>query len=248
MTAARQKTGLTLIEILLAIAILALLVTITAVSTATLRKQAQVRLTESTLAVISSALQQYNEFWGTFPPEYNSSPAGLTDATAILRWNMATAAGCPLPSPLTAANLNDTTKLPLDVRPLTTPAYPTANTKYDVLYIRLARTPVCKRMIEGISSVSDQDKNRRKASLSGLTFTPDTTGLPYALNWGSLITGTGAPVPPVRQNTLPLYRFIDSWRNELRYEYSSSSPYPVLTSAGPDGNFGTSDDIKSSGK
>jgi prepilin-type N-terminal cleavage/methylation domain-containing protein len=43
---------------------------------------------------------------------------------------------------------------------------------------------------------------------------------------------------------LDLVRFVDPWGNSLRYTYSAGDAFPIITSAGADGNFGTGDDIK----
>lgn len=41
-----------------------------------------------------------------------------------------------------------------------------------------------------------------------------------------------------------LLRFVDPWGMSLRYEYVPSDHFPRLRSAGPDGQFGTEDDIE----
>lgn len=42
---------------------------------------------------------------------------------------------------------------------------------------------------------------------------------------------------------IDLPRFIDAWGTSIRYEYLPGTAFPVLTSAGPDEQFDTSDDI-----
>ncbi len=42
-----------------------------------------------------------------------------------------------------------------------------------------------------------------------------------------------------------LSRFIDAWGTSIRYEYADGTAFPVLTSAGPDEVFDTSDDVTS---
>lgn len=42
-----------------------------------------------------------------------------------------------------------------------------------------------------------------------------------------------------------LLRYVDAWGTSIRYEYITGTAFPVLTSAGPDKIFDTSDDITS---
>jgi hypothetical protein len=42
-----------------------------------------------------------------------------------------------------------------------------------------------------------------------------------------------------------LVRFLDAWQMPLRYYCPNDETFPVITSAGPDNTFDTSDDISS---
>jgi prepilin-type N-terminal cleavage/methylation domain-containing protein len=225
-----RKNGLTLIEILLAVAIVAMMVTVTLVSTGGLRKQAQVKLTESTLAVVMSALQQYNEFWGAYPPQISAAQNVETNDTNA-RLAIANAIGAPLAASLTS--------WPGPTNHKGTCTYSEA------LYLRLYRTPVCRKMIDGITPVSDKS-TAKKASLSSLAFTPDTTDTtgktPTSVTWKPLGSSDSRTV------TFYLYRFVDAWRQPLRYQYTAGSTTPTLISNGPDMVADTADDIKSTGR
>ena len=68
----------------------------------------------------------------------------------------------------------------------------------------------------------------------------------------TLVTNMDAARMPIVMTTqggsgidVDLLRFIDPWGNTLRYTYISGNSFPVITSAGADGDFGTGDDISS---
>ena len=64
-----NKTGLTLMELLIVIAILTVLVSIVLMATGRNRTSAEEDLTESMLALLDSALQEYEDFKGYFPTQ-----------------------------------------------------------------------------------------------------------------------------------------------------------------------------------
>lgn len=79
MKASGDISGLTLFEMVLAVAVLAVLVSIVVgVGNYTLT-QARTRLAESTVSILVTAIEQYHDFTGTFPPECNDL-ASLEDA------------------------------------------------------------------------------------------------------------------------------------------------------------------------
>jgi len=85
------------------------------------------------------------------------------------------------------------------------------------LYWMLNRSPHSRDIIAAVSS--------------RLVTAEDATGRPIVIQ---LSDGE-------RKNLL---RFIDPWGMSLRYEYASGDQFPRLRSAGPDGQFGTEDDIE----
>lgn len=50
----------------------------------------------------------------------------------------------------------------------------------------------------------------------------------------------------VNAKTVPLIRIVDTWGNALRYKYTSGDSFPVIVSAGRDGDFSTTGDNISS--
>jgi hypothetical protein len=84
------------------------------------------------------------------------------------------------------------------------------------LYYFLDRTPVSRQIIETLTDVMISNK--------------DTNGADLLIE-----IPTGDP-------QIDLIRFIDPWGNSLRYTYLSGDNFPVITSAGPDGDFMTEED------
>ncbi len=90
----------------------------------------------------------------------------------------------------------------------------------ETLYFFLSRVPECRKTL---------DKIDRSLIISNGTITDTTNNREY-----------------------PLLRIVDPWRKTLRYDYyadetdpDSKRNFPVITSAGPDGIFGTNDDVSS---
>lgn len=73
----QNKIGLTLVEILVAIAIIAILAAGLYSVSNYIEKQAQIKLTESTIEILSTAIEQYHDFYGKFPDvnDNNGIPA-----------------------------------------------------------------------------------------------------------------------------------------------------------------------------
>ena len=91
----------------------------------------------------------------------------------------------------------------------------------EVLYYRLSRTPNCKRIINTISDtlISNRDVDEEVLLIE----------IP-----------TGNPVPT------DLIRFIDPWGTSVRYRYALGDSFPVIESAGADGDFDITGDNVSS--
>ncbi len=89
----------------------------------------------------------------------------------------------------------------------------------EVLYYRLSRTPDCKRIIDAISDTLITNRD------------DDGTVLLIAI----------PPGTPEDEAT-DLIRFIDPWGNAIRYRYTTDDSFPVIESAGTDGDFDTTGD------
>jgi len=65
----KNRTALTFIEILVAVALLAILVSIVTGVSNYVTTQARTRLTENTIAILTTALEHYHDYWNRFPFE-----------------------------------------------------------------------------------------------------------------------------------------------------------------------------------
>jgi prepilin-type N-terminal cleavage/methylation domain-containing protein len=60
------------------------------------------------------------------------------------------------------------------------------------------------------------------------------------------LAGTGLQIEiPTGGTTYDWVRFVDAWGTSLNYTYQPGYSFPVITSAGPDKTFGTTDDLTS---
>jgi prepilin-type N-terminal cleavage/methylation domain-containing protein len=91
------------------------------------------------------------------------------------------------------------------------------------LYYFLAKSANSTKIIETISNT--------------LITNTDAGGLP--------IVAEITIITPSSVTSVDLLRFVDPWGNTLRYTYINGNSFPVITSPGADGDFGTGDDISS---
>ncbi len=215
------KGGFTLIEMLLVVAIIAVLVAMVVGLTKRIDDQGKERLCRDTIELIGNALEQFRDFGY----EYKDGFSGL---------------GLDFPldcNNFTAANLESTLSITL---------YPSA--------------PVVN--ITQVEPVHDQDYSGCEAMYFILSQVPDCRQTLDKID-KSLLTNEGTNGTAINiqtpATTLPFKRIIDPWGKTLHYDYyddynvtfspvsvpdiTTRKTFPVVTSAGPDGIFDTSDDI-----
>jgi len=206
----QNKTGVTLVEILVVVAIIAILVTMVIGVAARIDTQGKEQLTENTIALLTAALSQFGDYGYTysapsdanfkFPLDCNGFDTG--DFVAELGWTVG------------GAGTHD------------------ANySGSEAMYFFLSRVPESRQILDKI--------DKKLVTNLGLN------GSPMEITVGS---GVDAKV-------YLLFRVIDPWGETLRYSYyrnirressPSSEPekgsprtFPLITSAGPDGDFNT---------
>jgi prepilin-type N-terminal cleavage/methylation domain-containing protein len=214
------KSGFTLIEMVLVVSIIAILVLMVVGVTKRMDDQAKERLCKNTIALVGNALEQFRDFGY----EYKDGYTGL---------------GLVFPldcNGFTNTSFTKTIQLALGLssQPIITPDDPcqTENSGSEGLYFFLSQVPDCRTTLDKI------DK-----SLLAIPYS--TNGDPIHIS--IIISGFSTPYP--------LTRIIDPWGTTLRYDYydevaypsypdpTTKKTFPVITSAGPDKKFDTSDDI-----
>jgi prepilin-type N-terminal cleavage/methylation domain-containing protein len=212
----QNKTGVTLVEILVVVAIIAILVTMVIGIAARIDTQGKERLTKNTFALLDAALGEFGDYG------YRYSDSNYAD----------------FKFPLDCNNFpqNDLeNELQTELGAIVSISGGTHDANYsgsEALYFFLSRVPESRKTLDKI----DKSLITKKGSNGeDMTITIDT-------------------------KVYPLMRIIDPWGETLRYSYyknshelgSSSEParsspraFPVITSAGPDKEFGSADDIAS---
>jgi prepilin-type N-terminal cleavage/methylation domain-containing protein len=219
MKSCRDKTGFTLTEILVVVAIIAILTTMVITLAARFETQGKERGMKSALALLDAALGEFRDYGFSYRhQDYNDLEFPL-DCNGFSKTNLETALE-------NALGLD-----PGDV--LITPDYNDPNLSgSEALYFFLSRVPDSRKTLDKIDSSLITDE-----AAGGVHLEIDVDGRTY-----------------------PLLRIIDPWGRTIRYDYYDESPppltqnqiedmqdskkvFPVITSAGQDGEFGTDDDI-----
>ena len=214
----RTKTGFTLVEMLVVVAIVAILASMVIGIASRLENREKEKHCRSTLALLTTAIAQFHEygfnykgnFTGfNFPLDFNGFDRGPIEGT--------------LKNELGARFVQISGDAP-------DPNY----SSNEVMYLLLNMVPASRQTLEKIDG--------KLVTNLGLGGKP------------MQITITGYSEPGIGK-VYPLFRVLDPWGVALRYDYYDEVPppvipdpktkknFPIVTSAGPDKKFGTSDDI-----
>ena len=228
------KSGFTLIEMLTVVAIIAILVSMVVGITKHIDDQSKERLCRNTIALVGNALEQFRDFGYEYKD--TTDYAGLTfpldcNDLATIYIEPILHDALYLSAPSTLPHINQTE-----------PIHDLYFSGSEALYFILSQVPDCRTTLDKIDkSLLTNDSN-------------DRPPMPLTINLTSGTTTT----------KLPFTRIIDPWGKTLRYDYypdyadyvlayptgnylnyrnSAKKTFPVITSAGPDGQFDTADDI-----
>ena len=228
------KDGLTLVEMLIVISIIAIMASIVLSLASRVDDRAKTQLMRNNFAILNSALRQFKEFGY----EYKYSLQGYSSLEFPIDCNGFANDG------ILGGELERAMGLGTGDVVIVAPGHLDEYSGSEVLYYFLNVVPACRQTLEqvsGLLTITNED-----ASGTGMTIDVRPGGVP-----------TGAPVRP-------LFRFVDPWGKSLRYDYypeyfdlsgypnsAAFDPdredfkrgFPLITSAGPDEKFGTSDDI-----
>ena len=211
----RDRTGFTLTEILVVVAIIAILTTMVITLASRFDTQGKERGMKSALALLDAALGEFRDYGFSYRhQDYN-------DLGFPLDCNDFDHDGPELVAELEKA-LDLTGKISIGGG-----THDPNFSGSEALYFFLSKVPDSRKTLEKIDSslITNKDKNKQD-----MTITVDT-------------------------KVYPLLRIIDPWGRTIRYDYydedepnsvkreESKKAFPVIISAGQDGEFGTGDDI-----
>jgi len=235
-----MKIGFTLVEILVVVAVIVILATMIVGITSRVNNQAKEQLTENTFAILDAALQEFYDYgWNYNVYTDFKFPLDVTEPAVppvpvplnILETTLAREFGL-LPTQVLIEPLDPT--MPIDHKP----EYASS----ELLYFFLSKVPECRATLDKIDESLITNKG-------------------FNGNEMKLVIDDG--VKPIEYR---LPRFVDPWHQsgatakigqtvlyDYSYEYKLPSgaitvikrSFPIITSAGPDGVFGSSDDISS---
>jgi prepilin-type N-terminal cleavage/methylation domain-containing protein len=212
----QNKTGVTLVEILVVVAIIAILVTMVIGIAARIDTQGKERLTENTIALLTAALGQFGDYG------YSYSDSNYADFKFPLDCNN-------FPQNDLEGALKDA--LGTTTTPAITPvgAHEPNYSGSEALYFFLSRVPDCRETLGKIDKSLITNKGSNGADM---TITIDSKGYPLLRiidPWGKTLR----------------YSYYDNGKEGSTSEPPRNSPraFPVIISAGPDKEFGSADDI-----
>jgi len=227
----KNKCGLTLIEILVVVAVIAILVTMVISVATRIDNQGKEKVTVGVIEILNTALEQFNEYDYNYQGSYSDfefpldcNDFFLTDIKSTLEDALGTAA-------LEIIGIEGDYSVNQNVD------FKREDAGCQVMCFFLNRLVENRKALEKINSY-------------------------YVTNEGTCNNGTIDVHIMIRidEQTYPFYKVIDAWGKTMRYDYydeqeppigdyelgvmkDTKKTFPVITSAGPDKEFGTPDDI-----
>ena len=211
-----NKTGLSLVEMLIVVAIIVILTTMVIGLAGRVDNQSKEQLTRNTIAIITAALRQFHDYKYPynnlayadfdFPLDCNGFDVLTLQLQTTLENALGLAPGSVVIDPVTAHN---------------DPSYSGG----EVLYFFLSKVPECRKTLDKIdeSLITNLGLDKQPMTVTiGVRIEPL---LRVIDPWGTTLK----------------YDYYD----EVFLDPRSRRTFPVITSAGPDRKFGTDDDISS---
>jgi prepilin-type N-terminal cleavage/methylation domain-containing protein len=224
----RQQLGVTLIEMLVVVGIIAVLAGAVIALSLRLANQSKERLLANTFSLLDNALGQFYDYGFQYPSPYADLQFPL-DCNGFgylaLQTRLAEALGA---TSVKIDGHNEETE--------TDPVKKRAYTQYsgcEAMYYLLSQVPECRPVLGRIDAASVTNKNMYDGDIT--------------------ITVGARPVEPLLRvvdpwGTTLKYDYYDETQTNLARLLTTRRAFPVLVSAGPDKQFGTADDISSQGR
>jgi len=217
-----DKSGLTLIEMLIVVAIVVILTTMVIGLAGRVNDQYRERLTKSTIAILDAALRQFHDYGY----RYKDNPI-YTPAERQFYLGLDFPPDCnEIPQPVLETTLASV--LGAIAAPITGGVHQPSYSGCEALYLFLSQVSECRKTLDKID----------ESLITNLGFDKQPRNITVTYTSG---------VPKVYS----LLRVVDPWGTTLKYDYydevtldpRSKRTFPVIISAGPDKQFGTADDI-----
>lgn len=218
MKSCKHKIGVTLVEMLVVVALITLLAAMVVGVAGRINTQGKERLTESALVLLDAALGQFQDY----KYRYKNDPSD--DEKRLFYLELDFPLDC---NDLSQFDLEARLDEALNVNVSISGAHEPNYSGSEALYFFLSRVPASRKTLDRIDSSlitnKGSDGNRMEIDIDGEVY--------------------------------PLVRVIDPWGKPLRYDYYDETEsdfqkrgkgkrtFPLITSAGPDGIFNTTDDI-----
>lgn len=216
MKTCKHKAGVTLVEILIVVAIIAIMASVVIGIATRIDSQAKEQLAEGTIVILTAALEQFDDFGYQYKHQDYLAFDFPLDCNDFLQPNLEAA----LRDALGATNA-------LIASGTHVPNYSGS----EALYFFLSRVPECRKTLERIdgSLITNKDSNRQDMNIT-IVFLGSTKVYPLLRiidPWGETLR-----YDYYYEDVFPLPPDPRTRRN-----------FPVITSAGPDRKFNTADDI-----
>jgi prepilin-type N-terminal cleavage/methylation domain-containing protein len=220
MKSCKYRTGFTLVELLIVITVIAILSSLVITTAARIQSRAKEQLTENTIAILTAALEQFRDAGYNFKGQAYTELDFPPDCNGLNDSNLKTELENIFGTGSNVSISGD---------------HEENYSGCEVLYLFLNMVPESRQVLEKIapSLITNKDKKNDPMSVT--------------------ISISG------NDRTYPLLRVIDPWGTTLRYSYYKSEhenpgepemadrkTFPLISSAGPDKQFGTGDDISNS--
>jgi prepilin-type N-terminal cleavage/methylation domain-containing protein len=214
-----NKTGLTLVEMLIVVAIIVILTTMVIGIAGRVNDQSKEQLTKSTIAILTAALRQFHDY------EYRYRDPAYADFVFPLDCAFFDDAGI---GNTVARALGATSAVISGGAPDPTFSFSSG----EAMYFLLSQVPECRKTLDKID----------ESLITNLGYVTNKQPRRITITYPS---GSTKEYPLLRiidpWGTTLQYKYYDNTTLDPR----SKLTFPLITSAGPDKKFGTADDISS---